>query len=36
MIAFGGNSLPCRMALKHTAIDPATFTSIRFQKIAGV
>ncbi len=29
MIAFAGNSLLCRMALKHTAIDPATFTSIR-------
>jgi drug/metabolite transporter (DMT)-like permease len=29
MIAFAGNSLLCRAALKHTAIDPATFTSIR-------
>ena len=29
MIAFAGNSLLCRMALKHTVIDPATFTSIR-------
>ena len=29
MIAFAGNSLLCRMALRHTAIDPATFTSIR-------
>jgi drug/metabolite transporter (DMT)-like permease len=29
MIAFAGNSLLCRQALKHTAIDPATFTSIR-------
>ena len=29
MVAFAGNSLLCRMALKHTAIDPATFTSIR-------
>lgn len=29
MIAFAGNSLLCRIALKHTAIDPATFTSIR-------
>jgi drug/metabolite transporter (DMT)-like permease len=29
MIAFAGNSLLCRMALKHTAIDPATFTAIR-------
>ena len=24
MLAFAGNSLLCRMALKHTAIDPAT------------
>jgi drug/metabolite transporter (DMT)-like permease len=29
MLAFAGNSLLCRMALKHTAIDPTTFTSIR-------
>ena len=29
MIAFAGNSLLCRIALKHTSIDPATFTSIR-------
>lgn len=29
MIAFAGNSLLCRMALKHTTIDPATFTLIR-------
>lgn len=29
MIAFAGNSLLCRLALKHTAIDPASFTSIR-------
>jgi drug/metabolite transporter (DMT)-like permease len=29
MIAFAGNSLLCRVALKSTAIDPATFTSIR-------
>lgn len=29
MFAFAGNSLLCRMALKGTAIDPATFTSIR-------
>lgn len=29
MIAFGGNSLLCRVALKHTAIDAATFTTIR-------
>ena len=29
MIAFAGNSLLCRMALKHTAIDPASFTTIR-------
>jgi len=29
MIAFAGNSLLCRAALKQTAIDPATFTSVR-------
>ena len=29
MIAFAGNSLLCRLALKQTAIDPASFTSIR-------
>ncbi len=29
MMAFAGNSLLCRLALKSTAIDPASFTSIR-------
>lgn len=29
MLAFGGNSVLCRLALKHTGIDPATFTSVR-------
>jgi drug/metabolite transporter (DMT)-like permease len=29
MIAFAGNSLFCRLALKHTGIDAASFTSIR-------
>ncbi|MEO8440468.1 MAG: DMT family transporter [Spartobacteria bacterium] len=29
MLAFAGNSLLCRFALKHTALDPASFTSIR-------
>lgn len=29
MIAFAGNSLLCRFALNRTAIDPATFTSVR-------
>ncbi|KAB0551284.1 DMT family transporter [Pseudomonas argentinensis] len=29
MLAFAGNSLLCRMALKTTEIDPATFTSLR-------
>lgn len=29
MIAFAGNSLLCRVALKDTAIDPASFTTIR-------
>ena len=29
MIAFAGNSLLCRLALRHTSIDSASFTSIR-------
>ena len=29
MIAFAGNSLLCRLALQHTRIDPASFTSLR-------
>ena len=29
MIAFAGNSLLCRLALKNTSIDPATFTTVR-------
>jgi drug/metabolite transporter (DMT)-like permease len=29
MLAFAGNSLLCRMALKHTPIDPASFTTVR-------
>jgi drug/metabolite transporter (DMT)-like permease len=29
MIAFAGNSLLCRLALKQTSLDPASFTSIR-------
>jgi drug/metabolite transporter (DMT)-like permease len=29
MVAFAGNSLLCRLALKHTSIDPASFTAIR-------
>ncbi len=29
LLAFAGNSLLCRRALKETGIDPATFTSIR-------
>ena len=29
MIAFAGNSLLCRAALKHTGIDAASFTTIR-------
>jgi drug/metabolite transporter (DMT)-like permease len=33
MIAFAGNSILCRFALKHTTIDAASFTSIRL--IAG-
>jgi len=29
MLAFAGNSVLCRLALSHTAIDPASFTTIR-------
>jgi drug/metabolite transporter (DMT)-like permease len=29
MLAFAGNSLLCRMALKHTSIDAASFTTLR-------
>ena len=29
MLAFAGNSLLCRVALRDTAIDAASFTSIR-------
>lgn len=29
VVAFAGNSILCRLALKHTAIDPASFTSVR-------
>lgn len=29
MLAFAGNSLLCRLALKHTSIDPASFTTVR-------
>lgn len=29
MLAFAGNSLLCRMALKQTSIDPVSFTSVR-------
>jgi len=29
MVAFAANSVLCRLALQHTAIDPATFTGIR-------
>lgn len=29
MLAFAGNSLLCRLALKETGIDPATFTAVR-------
>ncbi len=29
MLAFAGNSLLCRIALKHTSIDPASFTALR-------
>ena len=36
MLAFASNSLLCRAALKHTAIDPATFTTLRIVAGAGV
>jgi drug/metabolite transporter (DMT)-like permease len=36
MLAFAGNSLLCRMALKHTAIDAASFTTIRLISGAAV
>lgn len=36
MIAFACNSLLCRYALKHTAIDPGSFTVIRLVAGAGV
>ncbi len=29
MVAFAGNSLLCRLALKHTSIDAASFTTVR-------
>lgn len=29
MLAFAGNSLLCRLALLHTSIDPASFTTVR-------
>lgn len=29
MLAFAGNSILCRSALRHTTIDPATFTAVR-------
>ncbi|MFC0401810.1 DMT family transporter [Paraburkholderia rhizosphaerae] len=36
LIAFAGNSLLCRLALKTTAIDPATFTSVRIVAAAAM
>ncbi len=36
MLAFSGNSLLCRLALRHTSIDPATFTTIRLASGAAV
>lgn len=36
MLAFAGNSLLCRIALKGTSIDPATFTAIRIVAGAAV
>ncbi|MEX3931596.1 DMT family transporter [Paraburkholderia phymatum] len=34
MLAFAGNSLLCRVALKGTSIDPATFTTVRLVSAA--
>ena len=34
MVAFAGNSLLCRLALKGTGIDPATFTAVRIVSAA--
>ena len=36
MIAFAGNSLLCRVALRGTGIDPATFTAVRIISAAAV
>ena len=36
MLAFAGNSLLCRLALKHTGIDAATFITIRLVSGAGM
>jgi drug/metabolite transporter (DMT)-like permease len=36
MFAFAGNSLLCRVALKASAIDPATFTSVRIVAAAAM
>src|SRR5512139_3416413 len=36
MAAFAANSLLCRMALRYTSIDPATFTTIRIGSGAAV
>ena len=36
MIAFAGNSVLCRMALKNTGMDAASFTSIRLASGAAV
>ena len=35
-LAFAGDTVLCRLALKHTGIDPATFTSVRLMMAAGV
>jgi drug/metabolite transporter (DMT)-like permease len=36
LLAFAGNSLLCRVALRQTAVDPASFTSIRIASAAVV
>ena len=36
MLAFAGNSILCRLALKTTAIDPASFTTVRMVSAAAM
>ena len=36
MLCFAGNSLLCRLAFRHTALDPATFTAVRLVSGAAI